>query len=133
MPAKSKPTLPSFASIREVKDPPVRRSFSARGVCQSSEAEFHLVMCSGSLHSFQTFSTGALTFVLTVIVFSLFIFFVSYVLSRLFFVSFVLFLPLCNLCELCVKPAADTWLPGLRDKSSRKARKDRRGESVTSS
>src|SRR5687768_14757482 len=67
-PSKSKPMLPSRASIREENFPPVRKSFSAFGVCHSSEALFHLVMCSGSDQSFHTFSTGALMVVSTVMV-----------------------------------------------------------------
>ncbi|WP_369750961.1 hypothetical protein [Pontibacter sp. BAB1700] len=45
--------------MRELNLPPTWRSFSARGVCQSSEALFHLVMCWGSVQNCHTFSTGA--------------------------------------------------------------------------
>src|SRR5687767_14274508 len=51
--------LPSLASILATNLPPVRKSFSALGVCQSSEALFHWVMCSGFDQKSQTFSTGA--------------------------------------------------------------------------
>lgn len=44
---KSNPVLPSFASILNKNLPPVFRSFCAFGVCQSGEALFHFMMCSG--------------------------------------------------------------------------------------
>ena len=47
VPAKSKPMLPSFASMREENAPPSRRSTVAFVVCQSGDAAFHCVMSSG--------------------------------------------------------------------------------------
>src|SRR5882762_1652715 len=65
-PSKSKLALPSLAAIVVLNFPPVRKSFSAYGACQSSDAWHHLVMCFGSDQNFQTFSTGALMRVSTV-------------------------------------------------------------------
>ena len=67
IPAKSKPTLPSFASMRDENWPPTRRSTVEAVVCQSSDAAFHRLMSSGLVHACQTFSTGAATVVSTVI------------------------------------------------------------------
>ena len=47
VPAKSKPMLPSLASIRELKAPPSRKSTVAAVVCQSSDAAFHCLMSAG--------------------------------------------------------------------------------------
>src|SRR5258707_41642 len=58
---------PSFASILARNLPPTRRSFSANGECQSSDALFHFVMCSGDVQYCHTFSTGAFTVFSTVI------------------------------------------------------------------
>ena len=44
VPAKSKPMLPSLASIREEKAPPTRKSTSDFVVCQSSDAAFHCLV-----------------------------------------------------------------------------------------
>src|SRR5690606_12221249 len=66
-PSKSKPKLPSFASIRFLNLPPVRRSFSLLGVCQLGSAAFHCIISLGVFHIFQTFSTGACTVASTVI------------------------------------------------------------------
>src|SRR6218665_2503427 len=66
-PPKSKLKLPSLAAMVVEKLPPSRRSLVAAGACQSSEAAHHLVICSGLLHASQTFATGALTIVSTVI------------------------------------------------------------------
>src|SRR5438105_1412808 len=52
--------------MRDVNFPPSRRSFVALGVCQSSDAVAHFVMCSGSFQHAHTFSIGALTDVSTV-------------------------------------------------------------------
>ncbi|MNL24846.1 hypothetical protein D3C87_1462970 [compost metagenome] len=67
MPPKSNPKLPSLASIRDVNAPPARRSFSALGVCQSSEALHHFMMSCGFDQNSHTFSTGAFTVAATVI------------------------------------------------------------------
>src|SRR5215207_9897949 len=67
-PPKSDPKLPSLASILERNLPPTLKSFSDRGVCQSSEALFHFMMCSGAVQNFQTFSVGALIVAFTVMV-----------------------------------------------------------------
>jgi len=58
--------LPSFASMREMNVPPTLRSDVARGVCQSGEALFHSLMCSGAVHMSQTVSAGAKTVASTV-------------------------------------------------------------------
>ena len=47
--------------------PPACTSFSVYGVCQSSEALFHLEMCAGSVQNCHTFSTDAFTVFSTVI------------------------------------------------------------------
>ena len=47
VPAKSKPSLPSFASMREENAPPSRRSTLALVACQSPAAAFHALMSSG--------------------------------------------------------------------------------------
>src|SRR5687767_2279963 len=65
-PLKSNPKLPSLASIRQLNLPPFLTSFSARGECQSSEAWFHFVICSGLVQYSHTFCTGALTVLDTV-------------------------------------------------------------------
>src|SRR4029077_9307239 len=65
--AKSNPMLPSFASMREEKAPPVRKSTLAAVVCQSSDAAFHCLMFSGVVYARQTCSTGAATVVSTLI------------------------------------------------------------------
>ena len=52
---KSKPKLPPFASMRAKYFSPTLSSFSARRLCQSSEAKFHFVMCSGLVRNFKTF------------------------------------------------------------------------------
>src|SRR5690606_441245 len=59
VPAKSKPMLPSFASILDEKAPPTRRSTVAAVVCQSSDAAFHCLMSSGVVYARHTSSTGA--------------------------------------------------------------------------
>src|SRR5437879_9004203 len=59
--------LPSFASMRDEKEPPARRSTDALVVCQSSDAVFHCLMSSGVVQARQTSSTGALTIVSMVI------------------------------------------------------------------
>jgi hypothetical protein len=43
VPAKSNPALPSFASMREEKAPPTRKSTVDAVVCQSSDAAFQAV------------------------------------------------------------------------------------------
>src|SRR5689334_2112651 len=82
-PPKSKPILPSFASIRVLNFPPTRRSFSERGECQSGDALFHLVICSGADQYCQTFCTGARTVasivILVLFAASIFVFFYCYV------------------------------------------------------
>jgi hypothetical protein len=63
--------------MRERNLPPTRKSFSERGVCQSSEGLHHLIMCSGFAKYSHTFSAGALTVVSTVMtVFALFLIFI---------------------------------------------------------
>lgn len=57
--SKSKPKLPSLASILAVYLPPTRKSFEALGQCQVSMAKFHRVMCSGRYQHSQTLSVGA--------------------------------------------------------------------------
>jgi hypothetical protein len=49
VPAKSKPKLPSLASMRDEKAPPTRKSTLALVVCQVSEAAFHLTMSEGDV------------------------------------------------------------------------------------
>ncbi len=60
-PSKSKPIEPSLASIRYLNFPPGRRSSSALGHAQSSEAKFHWVICAGDVQAFHAASTGAFT------------------------------------------------------------------------
>src|SRR5918995_3689501 len=67
MPSKSKPVLPSLASMRALNLPPSRRSTSLSVVCQSSWAAFHCLMSSGLFQASQTLAIGALTAVSTVI------------------------------------------------------------------
>jgi hypothetical protein len=47
VPSKSKPALPSRASMRLLKVPPSRRSTRLVGECQSGEAKFQRMMSSG--------------------------------------------------------------------------------------
>ena len=49
VPAKSNPMLPFFASMRDEKSPPTRRSTLALVVCQSSEAACQWTMSSGDV------------------------------------------------------------------------------------
>src|SRR5690606_16626181 len=65
---KSNPKLPSLASIRDFNFLPTRKSFSALGQCQSSEAKFQFTMCSGLFHKSHTFSMGTSTVAFTVII-----------------------------------------------------------------
>src|SRR5690606_27576331 len=67
VPEKSKPPLPSLASMRERKVPPSRRSTVLSVVCQSSDAAFHCLMSAGLLCASQTCCSGAFTMVSTVI------------------------------------------------------------------
>src|SRR5215211_2098956 len=62
-PPKSKPELPSLASIRKVKLPPGLRSCCALGVCHSGEGLFHFVMSSVLVQTSHTFFTVAFTVV----------------------------------------------------------------------
>jgi hypothetical protein len=45
--------------MRLVNVPPTLRSLDAEGVCQSSEAAFHFMMCSGVTQWVHTLATGA--------------------------------------------------------------------------
>src|SRR5947208_3086909 len=91
MPPKSKPILPSFASILDEKLPPSRRSFWAVGVCHSSVAVHHCVICSGFDQYSHTFSTGASILARTV----------STVLVCVSIVIFCLVIDDTNFCNPC--------------------------------
>ncbi len=58
--------LPSLAAMWELNFPPGLKSLVAEVVCQSSDALFHCMMCSGEVYMVQTFSTGAWTIASTV-------------------------------------------------------------------
>ncbi len=88
-PSKSKPMLPSLASMRDRSFPPTCRSFSAHGVCHSGEAAFHCVICAGAFQMSHTFFTGAWIVVPTVIIF-------------FFVVSIVILFLRCNLSPVCL-------------------------------
>src|SRR6185503_8425052 len=64
---KSKPALPSFASMRAENSPPSRRSTALRVVCHVSWGVFHCTMSSGLFQTLQTWFGWAFTTVSTVI------------------------------------------------------------------